>query len=49
MIGKVKQWLSNKWCDMFHQTEHIKIPMYRQGTYEQVGMMLVCKKCIKGG
>lgn len=47
MIKRVKQWVLHKWCDLFHCSEHLRLPMYKQGTYEQVGIMLVCKKCIQ--
>lgn len=49
MLQRVKQWFHNKWCDLFHKSEHVRLPLYKQGTYEQIGIALFCKRCIKGG
>lgn len=42
-INKIKQ----RWCSLTHQSHQLKLPMYKQGTYEVVGTLVYCKKCIK--
>jgi len=47
MLRSVKLWLVHKVCDWFHKENHLYIPMYKTGTYEKIGTMLVCTRCLK--
>lgn len=37
------------WCDWFHRGDHIRLNLYKQGTYEIIGEAIFCKRCVKGG
>jgi len=49
MIKRIKRVLREKWCDLAHRADQVKLPLYKQGTYEQIGIAIYCKRCIKGG
>lgn len=34
-------------CLRLHRAHHIRTPLYKQGTYETIGEVVYCKKCLK--